>query len=427
MTFLDLPGEIWNQIYLELLPQSQIREASSSKALRHDGQKTCTRFMRSCRQVYEEAASILYYSAATEAVRVFCDESEVEFLGSTGQVGDQYGRLTNVQPLKRFAHMRIHVFLWGAVELAGAREACAVQDNLFRLLLPLRRGKTLQSLWVHIHVGEDEDAWNDFYREEGWMYMPHSSYQVMLMQEFKKIKPGDLSRPHTTAFLTDPLRTLRGIKSSDGRKGKFHLGFIGHSGKPWSELPGQVRQLVLGDEPVEDYALFHKYGEALQSLGTVFSRTNLLARKEQREGQLLLREALPKEVTDQFDKHEEALCIARVRGDVKTFIVEHHKLLSFLQVVIESRLEFSAANSSKQAQLWEQCSRELAYFCEELKHALPAADSNTSYFGYSLIDKRLQEWQTHGREEARQAKKKRKADRDAKESAAKKGKIGEEA
>ena len=63
-TFLDLPGELRNRVYKELLPDrdaSQIDPGLNPK-LREDGTTTSTAFMATCKQIHQEAASMLYGS-----------------------------------------------------------------------------------------------------------------------------------------------------------------------------------------------------------------------------------------------------------------------------------------------------------------------------------------------------------------------------
>lgn len=80
----------------------------------------------------------------------------------------------------------------------------------------------------------------------------------MVMREFKEVRPGEVSRAHAAAFLTDPLRMIRGVKDGN-KKGKFMLDFVGKGGRPWREIQGQVRGLLQGGTAVPDYQIFCEY------------------------------------------------------------------------------------------------------------------------------------------------------------------------
>lgn len=60
-TLLRLPGEIRNRIYEELLPTVDASSRPLDRLpLREDGNKATTIFMSTCRQIYDESASILH-------------------------------------------------------------------------------------------------------------------------------------------------------------------------------------------------------------------------------------------------------------------------------------------------------------------------------------------------------------------------------
>ena len=105
----------------------------------------------------------------------------------------------------------------------------------------------------------------------------------------------------------------------------------------------------------------------------------------------------------------------------------HQKLRNLTDAVIVSRSDLSKVTSSEQAELWDYASRELIYLRADLRRAVPAEDTDISFLGYNFIDDSLRKWQKHGREEANQAKKKRKAAKEAKGQATKKAKTEEEA
>lgn len=139
---------------------------------------------------------------------------------------------------------------------------CNVQDSLFALFRHLQPEHSLHTLKVDIHVNV---AANNY---AGYAIFT-SNYAERLfkqntMREFRDIRSGDLSRAHITAFLTDPLRTIRKLR--DGKKkGKFTLDYVGKTGKPWRELQVDVRELVQGDSVVPDYRTFRPYFSVLES------------------------------------------------------------------------------------------------------------------------------------------------------------------
>ncbi|KAK4902910.1 hypothetical protein LTR27_000849 [Elasticomyces elasticus] len=68
--------------------------------------------------------------------------------------------------------------------------------------------------------------------------------------------------------------------------------------------------------------------------------------------------------------------------------------------------------------------REIAYLMLDLASALLADDADTSFYGCNRSDEALREWQTHGRAAEKQAKAKRKREKDAKGMPAKKTNFG---
>lgn len=74
----------------------------------------------------------------------------------------------------------------------------------------------------------------------------------------------------------------------------------------------------------------------------------------------------------------------------------------------------------------EHSCRELIYLKIELEAALPTHDLDLSVRGYNIADSGPREWQTVGRKEVRDAKRKRKVDKKAHEEPLKQRKVAVE-
>ncbi|KAK5677261.1 hypothetical protein LTS10_010450 [Elasticomyces elasticus] len=394
LSFLDLPAELRNQVYEELLPTVETKwNYPLGEERVNNTAKASTAFMATCRQVHEEAASILY------AV-----DSHFAYISSTGAV--QFLEKTTAFidiPNANFAALNQVKVLHLHISANDSRTVCDVQDALFKFFDHLRSNHKLHTLEVSINIGTANDRY-------GGYGMFNSNYaermfKQNLMREFADIRPGQLSRAHITAFLTDPLRIVRNLK--DGRKkGKFTLDFAGKSGRPWRDILSEIRSLVQSDEPVPDYKVFCKYWEVLPSPLSVAEAT------------------FGKQDVKSLDKARNGLCCARVRGDVRTLKQNHYLLVAAVDGRIAAKVGGKPSKSYQDAETLEHELREIAYLMLELASALPADDADTSFFGYNRSDEALREWQTHGRAAEKQAKAKRKREKDAKGESAKKAKVG---
>jgi hypothetical protein len=227
-------------------------------------------------------------------------------------------------------------------------------------------------------------------------------YSVDVMREFRDIKPGDLSRAHLTAFLTDPLRTIRGLRNGS-KHGKFRLDFTGKGGRPWREIKGQVFALITGSSSVADYKIFSRYYEALRALFDFAVQHGLGDPKKDR--------ALPR------------MAGARIQGDVRDFRKRHEVIVASFGKVVREKIEDRSAVSYEELEHKEQLDRELVYLVDDLCSNLPAEDADTSFFGYNLADDALREWQRTGREQEKEAKEKRKREKEAQGGSRKKTKL----
>lgn len=155
LTFLDIPGEIRNQIYGELLPDKDFQTAATTANLRKDARKTSTMFMATCHQVYEEAVSILYPKTIPTALRVHVDSA-----GTTTFLQHKT-KLCSMKPYSLSATTRA-TRLSLQVEVRKSFQAtstCDVQDAMFNLAAILKGGHQLEgiSLTANIAYGTFDD------------------------------------------------------------------------------------------------------------------------------------------------------------------------------------------------------------------------------------------------------------------------------
>ena len=383
-SFLDLPGELRNQIYHLVLPD----QIDSYSPLRKDGTKASTNFMATCRQVYEEAVDILY--ADGEFDLSVTSSGDVRFVNS--KIDFSNINKTSFSGLNRVKVLNLRISANEGITI------CNVQDALFAVLGHLRPNHKLHALNVVISVEtRRDDQWTMFssnYAER--------MYSVDVMREFRDIKPGDLSRAHLTAFLTDPLRTIRGLRNGN-RQGKFTLNFTGKGGRPWREIKGEVFALIKGTSSVPDYKIFSRYYDALRTLIAFAAEHDLGDPRKYR--------ILPK------------MAGARIQGDVSEFRKHHESLLASFGNAVREKIEGMSAVSYQEAEQKEQQARELVYLVDDLCSKLPAADADTSFFGYNLADDALLDWQRTGRAEEKEAKEKRKREKEAQGGSRKKTKL----
>lgn len=407
VTFLGLAGEIRNQIYGELLPDKAVHTAQSSKKLRLDGQRTSTAFVATCHQVYDEAVSILYPSTVAGTLLL-----KVNSAGTTTFLG-RLNKLVTAKPsnfsvVTRAKRLDLDIEVG---ELLQSAAVCDIQDAMFNFTKLLSHGLQLEGIAFSTDIGADSqpnnvwDDWDDWSDLYDFWDVRESRGMIGRMQEFKSIKPGDISRAHIVAFLTDPLRMIRGVKQSRSKYSMLSLDFPGKSGKPWRDLHGQVYELIRGNAPVAEYTTFTRYFDALRQLKRVFYCFG--EKKAKGVG------AKGESGKDVYEKHAEKLGQALIRADMQKFKEAHGNLLAVIEANIAQRIKFNKTHSYQMAELREHWCRELIYLKMELEAALPNEDFDVSFRGYNVADAGLHEWQTVGRKEALKVKKKRKADKAA--------------
>lgn len=130
---------------------------------------------------------------------------------------------------------------------------CAVQDMLFAFVDRIPDVHRLRSLTVTITVVLPNDN-----IERPWIVSDVWASILLhkpTIYENKTIQPGDLSRMHMVAFLTDPLRNIRRL-GGDGNIKQVKLIFSGSTGEVWKEFPVVIKDLVCGETDVKDYEVF---------------------------------------------------------------------------------------------------------------------------------------------------------------------------
>ncbi|KAK3674881.1 hypothetical protein LTR78_005225 [Recurvomyces mirabilis] len=376
--FLDLPAELRLQIYGYLLPD--IPSATWRKsALRTDGTASSTNFMATCKQVHGEAAELLYPGHARVTIRVPGSRSTVAFV----ELFNKKVEIGEAMEANVFQALRQARSLSVTVRTASNPHAvCVAQDLLFEVLRPVSGtlNQRLQSLGldaiIHRSSGSDfalrvDDEWIDDYVRRGSMH------------EFNGIKAGDLTRAHSAAFLTDPFRNARNLKSG-GKKGYYWMMFPGQTGGAWREVSRRVRTAVQCEDLTDlvDFELFSRYFATCRAL--LCSVQPLLTTTADKTS---------------LEKQHDLLSSARIMGDVGKFYAHHSTLVTFLNDVV-SKVNLSNTETEIQA-------REVTHLIVELEARLPDADVDTSEFGYNKGNADLAAWQA-GSGERRKAKAERK-------------------
>ncbi|KAK4545449.1 hypothetical protein LTR36_002799 [Oleoguttula mirabilis] len=270
-----------------------------------------------------------------------------------------------------------------------ARSVCDVQDAMFAYFSHIGPDHHLRTLDIHIDVSMPQD-------QDGTYSIFTSNYAEVLfkqniMREFRGIRPGNLSRPHLTAFLTDPLRTIRSLHDGN-KKGKLTLKYTGETGHPWKEIRTAVRELVLSDQVVPNYQIFIAYF------------TNLRPLLEAAEW--LSRTASPA-TFNRVEQLASTLASSRIRADLHGFHAAHKALAEVLEGFVRKQLDFSDAAHYDSIQECEWKLREVMYLLPELEAALPAREVDVSGFGYNEIDRKLREWKDGSGDRRAAAKRKR--------------------
>lgn len=141
---------------------------------------------------------------------------------------------------------------------------CAVQDMLFAFVHRIPVDHVLRSLQITITVKMPNDATSrNFMTADVWE-CPQEGLDII--HEYRFIEPGDLSRAHMIAFLTDPLKTIRNLNKGKRQKGMCTVKFHGSSGTILGDIPSKIAELVRGDAEVRDYEVFREHYAAMCDL-----------------------------------------------------------------------------------------------------------------------------------------------------------------
>jgi hypothetical protein len=237
---------------------------------------------------------------------------------------------------------------------------CAVQDMFFAFVDRIPEVYSLRSLTVTITVvlpyDNNERPW---FVSDVW---PSSFLHMPTIIENKLLQPGDLSRMHMVAFLTDPLRKIRKLGGS-GKIKRVDFDFRGYTGVVWKEILVVVKHMVCGKSDVKDYEVFRRYFDGvrhlIKSMQNTIKNTERLRDKATSDGfalespeSLTSTPAAPRvqEVIDlTIGKHEvidltadasqvslelsdlraatKGLAMARIRGSFKDLKAAHQNLL----------------------------------------------------------------------------------------------------
>ena len=292
---------------------------------------------------------------------------------------------TNFSALNQIEELDLHISADSTIAI------CAVQDSLFSALAHLNNTHKLHTLNVSIYVDNGSDRHYVLFTSN----YAERMYRTDVMREFRDIEPGDLSRAHLTAFLTDPLRTIRNLRKNGKKQPKFTLDFTGKGGRPWRDIKGQVYELIKSGSAVPDHRIFSRYFEPLRAFLDFVTKHKL--------------------ADPRTHKIMQNAADARIQGDVQTFIEHHETLMKNFAAVVSKTLEGRVAKVAISYQLAEQREyqlREYEYLLHDLCKNVPAADADASFFGYNLADAGLRHWQDTGKAEEKVAKEKRKQERE---------------
>jgi hypothetical protein len=138
---------------------------------------------------------------------------------------------------------------------------CAVQDTLFAFVDRIPEDHRIRSLEVTITVVlPNDNNERSMAVSDVW---PTSRLKRDIIHENRDLQPGDLSRMHMAAFLTNPLRKIRRI-GVGGKKELVQLELQGRTGPVWKEMFDGVEKMMRGETEVKDYEVFRRYFEDIR-------------------------------------------------------------------------------------------------------------------------------------------------------------------
>lgn len=298
---------------------------------------------------------------------------------------------------------------------------CAVQDVLFAFVDRIPEDHRLRSLMVVITVVLPNDPnERSMVVSDVW---PTAFKKLDIIHENKSIQPGDLSRMHMTAFLTDPLRGIRRL-GGDKRRGQVEFEFAGHTGAVWKEISTDVRKMICGETEVKDFRVFQRYFEGMRNLAksmvTALKDTNRLQGKPVQDEiapmtpesrpptpattggrpQIIDLEAAVPEVIDLtvdepqaslglsgFRAITKAMAMARIRGSFIDLKTEHDRLLSMAENILKIASPLPEDGRTQRA------IQRLQANSEYVATIFPK-ETDISHFGYNESDARFAEYKS---------------------------------
>lgn len=287
---------------------------------------------------------------------------------------------------------------------------CATQDTLFAFVDRIPEAHCLRSLTVRITVVlPNENVERPWIVSDVW---PSSFLQLPTILENKMIQPGDLSRMHMIAFLTDPLRKIRQL-GGGGKIKCVGLDFSGRTGTVWKEILIVVKDLVCGESDLKDYETFRRYFDGIRHLIKSIQQAIKIVNKlqenampdglapespeslpatpatgEAREIIDLTIDDLPISIglTD-LRAATKALAMARIRGSFKDLRAGHRELLEMADkiVVAASRLPTNERFASVLGRLYQNKDYAVSIFPKK---------ADVSHYGYNESDMKLVEYRS---------------------------------
>jgi hypothetical protein len=295
---------------------------------------------------------------------------------------------------------------------------CAMQDTLFAFIDRIPKDHRLRKLEVTITVAlPNDNNERSMTISDVW---PTSRLKRDIIQRNKDLQPGDLSRMHMAAFLTDPLRKIRRI-SVGGKKELVQLKLPGRTGHVWKEIFDGVENLMRSDTKVKDYEVFRRYFADIRHLikGIDVGIKNI--NRLQDTSPLVSFAPMssespaapssgpaakkPREVVDLTDESYEvidlttdepevsvslrdlqaitkALAMTRIRGGLTDLKAGHESLLEMADNILKAAAPLQ--ESSRLLGVMQRLQRN-----KEYASSIFPDEVNISYYGYNESDKRL--------------------------------------
>jgi hypothetical protein len=298
---------------------------------------------------------------------------------------------------------------------------CAVQDMFFAFVDRIPDVHCLRSLTVSITVvlpnDNNERSW---FVSDVWQ---RTFLQMPTIRENKLLQPGDLSRMHMIAFLTDPLRKIRGL-GGEGKIKHVDLDFPGRTGTVWKEILIVVKDLVCGNSEVKDYEVFRRYFDGarhlIKSIRKAIKNINKLQDEavsvclapESTESfasspaPVTVREVIdlmieaPSDVIDltvdapqvslwlmDLRDATKALAMARIRGSFEDLSAGHLDLLELADKIVAEAS--SLPGDEHFARLLERLQQNMEYAASIFPEKV-----DVSYYGYNESDTKLAEYRS---------------------------------